>query len=58
MIFGDTQPTPNAVKLAENADVIVHEATFKHDMADKANSRGHSSTIQAAELAKRRMLSD
>ena len=53
VIFGDTQPTPNAVKLAENADVIVHEATFKHDMADKANSRGHSSTIQAAELAKK-----
>ncbi len=26
---------------------------LKHDMADKANSRGHSSTIQAAELAKK-----
>lgn len=51
-IFGDTQPTPNALKLANNADVIVHEATFKHEMAEQANSRGHSTTVQAAQLAK------
>lgn len=52
VIFGDTQPTPNALTLAKNADVIVHETTFKHDMAEQANSRGHSTTVQAAELAK------
>ncbi|AYY79685.1 MULTISPECIES: ribonuclease Z [Proteus] len=51
-IFGDTQPTPNALNLANNADVIVHEATFKHEMAEQANSRGHSTTVQAATLAK------
>ncbi|MBG3079720.1 ribonuclease Z [Proteus mirabilis] len=51
-IFGDTQPTPDALKLANNADVIVHEATFKHEMAEQANSRGHSTTVQAATLAK------
>ncbi|MBI6527589.1 ribonuclease Z [Proteus vulgaris] len=51
-IFGDTQPTPDALKLANNADVIVHEATFKHQMAEQANSRGHSTTTQAATLAK------
>lgn len=51
-IFGDTQPTPSALKLADHADVIVHEATFKHEMAEQANSRGHSTTVQAAELAK------
>lgn len=51
-IFGDTQPTPNALILAKDADVIVHEATFKHDMAEQANSRGHSTTVQAAQLAK------
>lgn len=51
-IFGDTQPTLDALKLANNADVIVHEATFKHEMAEQANSRGHSTTVQAATLAK------
>ncbi|MDS0787467.1 ribonuclease Z [Proteus vulgaris] len=51
-IFGDTQPTPDALKLANNADVIVHETTFKHEMAEQANSRGHSTTVQAATLAK------
>ncbi|QIF93153.1 ribonuclease Z [Proteus vulgaris] len=51
-IFGDTQPTPDALKLANNADVIVHEATFKHEMAEQANSRGHSTTVQATTLAK------
>ncbi|MEQ4922888.1 ribonuclease Z [Proteus hauseri] len=51
-IFGDTQPTPSALTLANNTDVMVHEATFKHEMAEQANSRGHSTTVQAAELAK------
>ncbi|QAV23872.1 ribonuclease Z [Proteus hauseri] len=51
-IFGDTQPTPSALTLAKNTDVMVHETTFKHEMAEQANSRGHSTTVQAAELAK------
>lgn len=51
-IFGDTAPCPEALNLARGVDVMVHETTLEHAMAEKANSRGHSSTIQAAELAR------
>ncbi len=51
-IFGDTRPTNSAVELARNADVIVHEATLEGSMAEKASEHGHSTTVQAATLAK------
>ncbi len=51
-IFGDTAPTAAAIPLAAGADLIVHETTLEAAMAEKANGRGHSTTMQAAELAK------
>ncbi|MCS2162704.1 ribonuclease Z [Scandinavium sp. H11S7] len=51
-IFGDTAPCPVALAMAKDVDVMVHETTLEHDMAEKANSRGHSSSIQTAELAR------
>lgn len=51
-IFGDTSPTPAASQLAKGADVMVHEATLEAAMQEKANGRGHSSTVQAATAAK------
>lgn len=51
-IFGDTQPTPRAFELAKNADVMVHETTLEAAFAEKANERGHSTTVQAAQLAR------
>lgn len=50
-ILGDTRPCANAVKLSEGADVLIHEATFAHDLADKANEYGHSTALQAAQIA-------
>ncbi|MCR8658589.1 ribonuclease Z [Paenibacillus endoradicis] len=50
-ILGDTRPCDNAVKLSEAADVLIHEATFAHDLADKAHEYGHSTALQAAEIA-------
>jgi len=47
-IFGDTAPTDTALALAANADVMVHETTLEAAMAEKANGRGHSTTVQAA----------
>lgn len=52
VILGDTLPSAKSVELAENADLLVHEATQGADLADKANKRGHSTTLQAAEIAK------
>lgn len=51
-IFGDTSPTPAATRLAANADTMVHEATLEVALETKANGRGHSSTVQAARVAK------
>ena len=51
-IFGDTSPTDKALSLAQNADVLVHEATLEAASADKALRSGHSTTEQAALLAK------
>ena len=51
-IFGDTAPCPQALEMARGADVMVHETTLEQAMAEKANSRGHSSSQQTATLAK------
>ena len=51
-IFGDTGPTEVALQLAADADVMVHETTLEAALAEKANSRGHSTTIQTAQVAK------
>lgn len=51
-IFGDTQPTEQALELARNADVMIHETTLEAEFAQKINERGHSTTVQAAELAR------
>ncbi|MDU7868012.1 MAG: ribonuclease Z, partial [Pantoea sp.] len=34
-------------------DLMVHETTLEAAMIEKANGRGHSTTLQAAEVAKR-----
>lgn len=52
-IMGDTRPTANTVKLARNADVLVHEATFAKDEAKMAKQYYHSTSAQAATMAKK-----
>ncbi len=51
-IFGDTAPCASAFELAKGVDVMIHETTLDASMEEKANSRGHSSTRQAALLAR------
>ena len=51
-LFGDTGPADAALSLARDADLMVHEATLEADMAEKANGRGHSTTVQTADLAR------
>ncbi|TYP95476.1 RNAse Z [Fodinibius salinus] len=47
----DTKYCPNSVKLAKNTNVLVHEATFSNDLADKAEETGHSTPKDAARVA-------
>lgn len=51
-ILGDTRPCEQATKLAANADVLVHEATFAADKEDLAERYYHSSSRQAAMVAR------
>ncbi|MFG0518049.1 ribonuclease BN [Kluyvera intermedia] len=50
-IFGDTAPCESALEMARDVDLMVHEATLEAAMAEKANSRGHSSSEQTAQMA-------
>ncbi len=48
---GDTRTTEAVVRLAENADVLIHEATFDDSLTERAAEDGHSTASQAAEVA-------
>ncbi len=48
----DTAPSKSILELAEGADLLIHEATFGDELAEKANEMGHSTPSQAARLAK------
>lgn len=48
----DTLYTENSVKLAENATILYHEATFSETLSDKAAENFHSTAKDAARVAK------
>ena len=50
---GDTKSTENLVKFAENADLLIHDATFDDELVERAQEDGHSTPSQAAETAKK-----
>ncbi len=51
VVTGDTAPTDAVVVAAHRADVLVHEATFADEDADRAALTGHSTARQAAQVA-------
>ena len=52
VITGDSAPSEMTAAAAHRADLLVHEATFSHEEADRASETGHSTARQAAELAR------
>ena len=50
---GDTRPTEGTVDAATDADLLVHDATFLDERRDRAGETGHSTAVEAAEIASR-----
>jgi ribonuclease Z len=46
---GDTDPCDNVIKLADSADILIHETTFSEELVD----RRHTTARQAATIAKK-----
>ena len=51
-IIGDTRKTSASVRLAKDADVLVHESTYGKGDERIARNHGHSTNIQAAQIAR------
>ena len=50
---GDTRPTTATIEAADVPDLLIHDATFADDRADRATDTAHSTARQAAEIANR-----
>jgi ribonuclease Z len=48
---GDTRPTDATIEVAANADLLIHDATFGSEYADRARETGHATAREAAEVA-------
>jgi ribonuclease Z len=49
---GDTRPTAGITELARGASVLVHDCTFGMSELERAVETGHSTALEAAEVAK------
>ena len=51
VITGDTRPCAATVEASRDADLLVHEATFADEEAERAKETGHSTAREAAQVA-------
>jgi ribonuclease Z len=51
VLSGDTAPSERLAAIAHGADLLVHEATFLEEDAERASETSHSTALAAARLA-------
>ena len=52
-LTGDTAPSPATVAAAADAELLIHDASFAEEEAQRAAETGHSTVGQAAAVAAR-----
>ncbi|ARD46866.1 ribonuclease Z [Sporosarcina sp. P33] len=50
-VIGDTSYCDASVKLSQDADILIHEATFTEEFSEGAREFGHSTIVDAATVA-------
>lgn len=53
VISGDTRPSDAIARLAEGADILIHEATYLDEHQEQAEENQHSTAREAGEVAKK-----
>ncbi len=48
----DTRPVESVINKASGADMLIHEATYLNELKDRAIMTGHSTALEAGEVAK------
>jgi ribonuclease Z len=48
---GDTAPSQTLIELADSVDLLIHEATFLEELAERAKEDGHTTALQAGKIA-------
>ncbi|MBS7609392.1 ribonuclease Z [Candidatus Bathyarchaeota archaeon] len=48
---GDTRPSEAIIELSKEADLLIHDGTFEGSLSEKAREEGHSTALEAAEVA-------
>ena len=50
---GDARPSDELIQYGQNADLLIHEATFDDSLVQEAKNRFHSTTGEALEVARK-----